>query len=157
MPFFKEKLGSSVDRYFLKLKTENPVQRMNWTCKSLMIYQEFQIDEFRDFHLVQLGNNLCRIDVNENQDEIVNVDNVGQKVYLRTERQTLRRLPKSNTILFTIKTYIRTIDDVCLKQPAIAKRLAGAVQNWPPEIVRYKVSINKTLLDNVYRIDTTCY
>lgn len=32
VPFFQEKLRPSMDKYFLKLKEENPVQRLNWTC-----------------------------------------------------------------------------------------------------------------------------
>ena len=32
VPFFQEKLQMSMDKYFLKLKENNPVQRLNWTC-----------------------------------------------------------------------------------------------------------------------------
>jgi hypothetical protein len=32
VPFFQEKLRTSMDKYFLKLKEDNPVQRLNWTC-----------------------------------------------------------------------------------------------------------------------------
>ncbi len=60
-------------------------------------------------------------------------------MYLRSERQTLRRLPKSNSILFTIKTYMTKIEDVCQNDSDMAKRLAGAVRNWPPEMIEYKV------------------
>ena len=60
-------------------------------------------------------------------------------MYLRVERQTLRRLPISNTILFTIKTYMTEIEDLCRNEPDMAKRLAGAVRNWPSEMIKYKV------------------
>lgn len=70
---------------------------------------------------------------------LITKENAGEMMYLRTERQTLRRLPKSNTILFTIKTYTTTIKDVCKNEPQTAKRLAGAVRNWPPEMIEYKV------------------
>jgi hypothetical protein len=73
------------------------------------------------------------------EDGLITEDNVGQLMYLRVERQTLRRLPKSNTILFTIKTYLTKIEDVCQNEPNMAKRLAGAVRNWPPEMIEYKV------------------
>ena len=33
VPFFQEKLRASTDRYFLKLKVENPIQRLNWSSK----------------------------------------------------------------------------------------------------------------------------
>ena len=34
------------------------------------------------------------------------MDNAGQRLHLRVERQTLSRLPKSNAVLFTIRTYM---------------------------------------------------
>ncbi|CAF3626808.1 unnamed protein product [Adineta steineri] len=120
VPFFQEKLQASMEKYFLKLKEENPVERCNWT--------------------LQIGNNLCETSstMEENDSELITKDNAGQLMYLRTERQTLRRLPKSNTILFTIKTYMTKIEDVCKNDSDMAKRLAGALRNWPPEMVQYK-------------------
>ncbi|CAF2368573.1 unnamed protein product [Rotaria sp. Silwood2] len=119
VPFFQEKLRTSMDRYFLKLKEDSPVQRLNWT--------------------LQIGNNLCETQIEYNSNELITKDNAGQLMYLRVERQTLRRLPKSDTILFTIKTYTTKIEDVCRNDPAMAKKLAGAVRNWPPEMIKYKV------------------
>jgi len=74
-----------------------------------------------------------------NEVGLITKDNAGQLMYLRVERQTLRRLPISNTILFTIKTYTTKIEDVCRNDPGTAKRLAGAIRNWPPEMIEYKV------------------
>ncbi|CAF1489481.1 unnamed protein product [Adineta ricciae] len=118
VPFFQEKLRASMDRYFLKLKEDSPVQRVNWT--------------------LQIGNELCHTAIEETDGVLITKENVGELMYLRTERQTLRRLPKSNTILFTIKTYTTSIKDVCKNEPLTAKRLAGAVRNWPPEMIKYK-------------------
>ncbi len=75
-------------------------------------------------------------------EELVTKENVGQLMYLRVERQTLRRLPVSNTILFTIKTYMTKMEDVCRNDPSTAQRLAGAIRNWPPEMIEYKVRIS---------------
>jgi hypothetical protein len=91
------------------------------------------------FNLVQIGNNLCHTQLTDNDDTLITKDNAGQLMYLRVERQTLRRLPKSDTILFTIKTYTTKIEDVCRNEPDTAKRLAGAIRNWPPEMIAYKV------------------
>ncbi|CAF0786838.1 unnamed protein product [Rotaria sp. Silwood1] len=118
VPFFQEKLRMSMDRYFLKLKEDSPIQRLNWS--------------------LQVGNNLCDILKENNSNELITKDNAGQLMYLRVERQTLRRLPKSDTILFTIKTYMTKIEDVCRNNPDMAKRLAGAIRNWPPEMIKYK-------------------
>jgi hypothetical protein len=91
------------------------------------------------FNLVQIGNKLCHTQLTDNDDTLITKDNAGQLMYLRVERQTLRRLPKSDTILFTIKTYTTKIEDVCRNEPDTAKRLAGAIRNWPPEMIAYKV------------------
>ncbi len=88
---------------------------------------------------MQIGNDLCQTELEGNEDELITKENAGQLMYLRVERQTLRRLPMSNTILFTIKTYITKIEDVCRNDPSTTKRLAGAIRNWPPEIIQYKV------------------
>ena len=37
------------------------------------------------------------------------MDNAGQRLHLRVERQTLLRLPKSNAVLFTIRTYMNPL------------------------------------------------
>lgn len=90
-------------------------------------------------YLVQIGNNLCEIEIEGDGKQWITKDNAGQQMYLRVERQTLRRLPVSQTILFTIKTYTTKIEDVCRNNPDMAKRLAGAIRNWPPEMIEYKV------------------
>ena len=90
-------------------------------------------------HPVQVGDNLCHTSVEGHEHEVITKENAGRLVHLRVERQTLRRLPKSDTILFTIKTYLRPVQDVCQNEPDTAKRLAGAVRNWPAEMRRYKV------------------
>ena len=77
--------------------------------------------------------------MDDHTDVVITEDNASEMMYLRVERQTLRRLPKSNTILFTIKTYMKKIVDACENNPEVAKRLAGALRNWPPEMLRYKV------------------
>jgi hypothetical protein len=40
----------------------------------------------------------------------VTVDNAGERLHLRVERQTLSRLPRSNAVLFTIRTYMNRLD-----------------------------------------------
>jgi hypothetical protein len=56
--------------------------------------------------------------------------------YLRVERETLRRLPDTRCILFTIHTYLTEL-------PALAatddgRRLAAALEAMPDDVLRYK-------------------
>ncbi len=55
--------------------------------------------------------------------------------YLRVERETLRRLPSTGSILFTIRTYINSLGDV---PPDAADRLADALDAMPPGVADYK-------------------
>lgn len=75
MPFcFQQKIRSSIDRYFLQLKEQNPLQSLNWIFN---IRSE-----------------------DSPSDPLITKDIASQSMHLRVERQTLRRLPVSNTILF---------------------------------------------------------
>lgn len=117
------------------MKEENPVQRLNWTCKFPSIIFQLIFSSF----LVQIGNDLCQREIEGEDYAVITKENAGKLMYLRVERQTLRRLPVSKAILFTIKTYTTKIEDLCHDDSSIAKQLAGAVRNWPPEMVAYKV------------------
>ncbi|CAF1609460.1 unnamed protein product, partial [Didymodactylos carnosus] len=71
------------------------------------------------------------------QDTSITAENVGEKMYLRCERQTLRRLPKSQDILFTIKTYLTPMSEVA-SDSAVAKRFATCLRNLPQSVANYK-------------------
>ena len=51
----------------------------------------------------------------------------GRQVYFRTERQTLRRLPRTGCILFTIRTYLSPITELAT-EPGVPGRLAEAIR-----------------------------
>lgn len=55
---------------------------------------------------------------------------------LRTERQTLRRLPHTGAIVFTIRTYVVPVTE--LAKEGLAGRFASAVRSWPEDVQRYK-------------------
>lgn len=98
---------------------------------------------------MQIGNDLCQPDIEGGEEALITKENASQLMYLRVERQTLRRLPISKTILFTIKTYTTKIEDLCRNDPNAAKQLAGAVRNWPPEMIEYKVVLSFVPFSNI--------
>ena len=55
----------------------------------------------------------------------------------RVERQTLRRLPQSGDILFTIRTFIDPLSSLEAR-PDLAAGLRGAVADMPEGMQRYK-------------------
>lgn len=57
--------------------------------------------------------------------------------YFRSERQTLRRLPKSGGVVFTIRTYFLPVVEIC-REKGVPGRLASAVRSWGDDVSRYK-------------------
>jgi hypothetical protein len=53
------------------------------------------------------------------------------------ERQTLRRLPRSGVVVFTIRTYLVPVEELA-REPGVAARFASAVRSWPDGIKEYK-------------------
>jgi len=56
---------------------------------------------------------------------------------LRTERQTLRRLPISGAIIFTIRTYVIPLEELG-RERGVPGRLASSMRGWPVEVGEYK-------------------
>jgi hypothetical protein len=68
----------------------------------------------------------------------IDATNAGERCYLRLERQTFSRLPRTGTLLFTIHTYVAPLGAVLAEDPGRARRLAGVVSTMPGEMLRYK-------------------
>jgi hypothetical protein len=59
------------------------------------------------------------------------------ELFLRVERETLRRFATTNCVLFTIRTYVTPIPDVAA-DPDVARRLADSLDALPDDVRRYK-------------------
>jgi hypothetical protein len=118
-PFFNEKLLAPVERFFANLTVERPMVRTNWSIH----------DDPALFQPQGHGDRPA--------DPPITVDNVGARLFLRSERQTLRRLPATGAVLFTIRTYQCPVAEVAA-DPARAGDLAAAVEAFPPETLAYK-------------------
>lgn len=122
VPYYAEKLERPVDRFFERLKADKPVWRLNWSLTD-------------DPNLFQPTGH-SRPDV----DTGIARDNAGTRVFLRIERQTLRRLPETGAICFGIRIYQNPVGDL-KAEPETAKRLAAAVRQLPDSVLHYK-SVN---------------
>ncbi len=67
----------------------------------------------------------------------VTAENAGERLIIRSERETLTRLPKSQAILFTIRTYRRPLSDL-QASPDQASKLAAAIRGLPSDVRDYK-------------------
>lgn len=61
----------------------------------------------------------------------------GERLFLRVERETLRRFASTNCVLFTIRTYIRPLSHL-VERPVDAGRLADALSQLPDDVREYK-------------------
>lgn len=64
-------------------------------------------------------------------------DSVLASTYLRIERQTLRRLPETGFVVFTIRTYIDRLDGL-VADPDRRDRLRRTLDSMPDDAVAYK-------------------
>ena len=119
---YQDVLADKVDRYFTGMPTDRVVRRRNLSVKPwpLLHVPTTKPDQ-------PLGPLIP--------------DATGAPFWLRTERQTLRRLPRTGAILFTIKVQIAPAA-VLLERPDIAARLAAMYRSFDSSMDGYKVAAN---------------
>jgi hypothetical protein len=68
-------------------------------------------------------------------------DDVGEDPeswQFRVERQTLRRLPESGVVVFTIRTYVAPARDLARRVDGFSDDVALTLRTTPPEVLAYK-------------------
>lgn len=119
VPLYAERLGNPVDRFMRNLKPGRIAVRMNWSV----------VD---DAALFQLGGKHRTA-----ADPAFTAENAGQKLFLRTERQSFRLMETSGTVLFGIRVHSYPLARIAAV-PGAAARLAAAVRALPEEMGAYK-------------------
>lgn len=119
VPLYADRLARPVNRFLQHVKPGHIAQRLNWSV----------LDDPELFQTAGHG----RDGINA----AITAENAGAKLYLRVERQTLRRLPQSDAVLFGIRVHVYPLARV-ITSSSIATRLADAVQALPAEMGRYK-------------------
>lgn len=139
VPEYQDKLERPVDNFFDRLKVNHPAWRLNW---SILDSPELFLPQARE---------------KQDLDTTLDAKNAGEKLWIRVERQTLRRLRVSSDILFTVRTYVHPLN-VLEDDPAIARNLAEAVKQIPPDMQRYKnlLPIREALLDYLTQVAAAC-
>jgi hypothetical protein len=110
VPGYQEKIAGSMDRFFDKIEVGKYVKRVNWS--------------------VTTGANLYAADgathaYDGDRGSIKQEEVDVEKTFLRTERQTLHRLPKSKALVFAFKTYTYPIAQI--KEEGNGEALAEAI------------------------------
>jgi hypothetical protein len=119
VPFYADRLAAPVDRFMRHLKPGRIASRLNWSLLD-------------DPALFQPGGK-WRTD----GDSGITAENAGDRVFLRVERQTFRRLPATGAVLFGIRVHVYPLRRV-IDRPDRAATLAAAVRALPSEVQHYK-------------------
>lgn len=119
VPNYTKRLERPVNSVFSRLKEGFPGLRFNWS-----------LVDSPDLYLAQNRNKTLF-------DSRITAENAGARLWLRVERQTIRRMPTSGGILFTIRTFVYPLSQV-VEVPEAAQQLAEAVQVLQKEMQIYK-------------------
>jgi hypothetical protein len=111
-----ESIAEATNRFFDAITIDRPVQRVNWTL----------IDDETLFQPVSAG---------RARDRTMDPSRIGETLHLRIERQTLRRLPRTGGVLFTIGT---TVSPLTALSSAQRKDLAGTLAEVGEQTQAYK-------------------
>lgn len=135
VPDYQEKLARPIDSFFDRLKCDRPAWRLNWSI----------VDSPNLF----LPSNSGEPSVHS----AITAQNAGERLWLRVERQTLRRLSESGDILFTIRTYVHPLQAIA-DEPEMARNLATAIEQIPLDMQHYKtlLPIREALLGYLNRL-----
>ena len=111
-----DQLGPVVDNVLARLTPDRPVWRLGWG-----------VIDTDDLYQPLDGTASPRP-----------VDAPPAAHYLRVERETLRRFPRTNCVLFTIRTHQLPLTDLVALKPESARALAAAIESMPDPIADYK-------------------
>jgi dimethylamine monooxygenase subunit A len=118
VPHYASDLSERVDRFFDRLAVGRVVARRNLSIKPFPLL----CLPFEKSDMLPVGE--------EAADD-------GSPYWLRTEYQTLQRLPESGAILFTIKSQLAPLG-VLRARPDIAQRLLDQLNSWSTDLHAYK-------------------
>ena len=110
---YADHVGAAVDNYFQRITVEKPVWRSNWIIQDHPALFQPQIPSAQ---LVKTPDEL----------------------WIRMERQTLRRLPKTGGILFTIRGYQQPLPEYLARSKQIAQNLRTMLERLPDDVAQYK-------------------
>ncbi|MDH4148796.1 MAG: DUF3445 domain-containing protein [Acidimicrobiia bacterium] len=111
VPHYADDLAAKVDRFFDRLVPGKIAARRNWGFSA---------------HPLLFAPDLAALGTPASFEP--------GSLWLRSERQTLCRLPRSGAVLFTIRVQLAPAAAIEAR-PALAARLAAAIDGWTPELV----------------------
>ncbi|MFT5392675.1 MAG: hypothetical protein ACI8PT_002873 [Gammaproteobacteria bacterium] len=115
VPDYERRLATGVERVFEAVRVERPMWRVNWSLiDSPNLYQPERI--------------LCS----------AAPLNVGDSLWLRSERQTIRRLSTTGCVVFSIRIRQLCLSEACAFDSTLAARLRAHLKTMSAPMVAYK-------------------
>ncbi|RAH39828.1 heme-dependent oxidative N-demethylase family protein [Aspergillus brunneoviolaceus CBS 621.78] len=123
VPDYTAKLRGSMDRYLGRLAVGTVVKRANWT-----VSVDGELHAADSMHLYE----------GETVEEVEVLD--VEKARLRCERQVLFRLPRSNAVVFVVRTYMYPLQEIKEEGsgPRMVEAIAGLKAGSSPGFHFYK-------------------
>ncbi|CAM1501472.1 Fc.00g034560.m01.CDS01 [Cosmosporella sp. VM-42] len=123
VPHFKEKLETGMMKFFTRLRCESFYTRNNYFI---------QVDDSLPWSWSIGGEDEPTVSWST-----APKDKPIDHHFFRSERQSLRRLPKTGAICFTIRTYFHPVTELA-GEDYVPGRLASAVRSWDGHVAVYK-------------------
>jgi hypothetical protein len=121
VPGFREQIGRSADLLMQRIKPDHPSIRYGW---SLAVTDRLN-------RAPKVSGDLPRLRA------AVTAENAGARLFVRVERQTFSRLPRTRAVLFTIHTYLAPLAAVLTDRDRL-ERFSGVLRTLPPPLRDYK-------------------
>jgi hypothetical protein len=112
VPGYEEELAGPTNAFFDRLGPDRSFWRLNWTLLNDPALHQPTVRD-RAYESVE-------------------------QWYFRVERQTLRKLPETGAVVFTIRTYVASLQELRDRDSAIMKNLLFALDSAPLATIRYK-------------------
>lgn len=112
IPHIHQTLTPQIDRFFDRLRHLKPIQRFNWSLQEDAQYFAWPGHETTPF-------------------------DSDTPLFYRVERQTLRRLPQSNAVAFTIRVFLVPLESLAAI-PGAMSSLLTAIEATPAALAEYK-------------------
>ncbi|GAA5827321.1 hypothetical protein JCM11251_003764 [Rhodosporidiobolus azoricus] len=136
VPNYAEKYQRPMNRFFSNLREDKLIERNNYF---------FQVDDQLGWSSATNGTEKIFDQYNKGPQDGKFDATAGhvkpeiatdiRQVHFRTERQSLRRLPKTRAILFTVRTYLIPVVDLG-DEPGLPGRMASGIRSWPNDSER---------------------
>lgn len=126
VPGYEEKLKLSMNKFFARIKAGEFVGRSNFSVQThSMLYDD---NSNKGYHFDPASPKTL---------DYEKIDFSADMNY-RSERQVLTRLPKSQAVVFTIRTYLHPFSQFDGDDLEVPKRFLGALKGLPEDMSTYK-------------------